>query len=44
MIPNNTLKGILHPEIKILSSFMHPHAIPDEYDFLSSEKHKFLEQ
>lgn len=30
--------GILPPKMKIISSFSH--AVPDEYDFLSSEEHK----
>ncbi len=32
--------------MKILSSFTHPHAIPDVYGFLSSAEHKqrFLEE
>ncbi len=32
------LKGIVHPEIEILSPFTHPHIVPN--GFLSSVKHK----
>jgi len=28
-----TLKGIEHPKINILSSFTHPHVVPNLYDF-----------
>jgi len=34
------LKGIVHPKIKILSSFTHPHVVPTLYEFLSSAEHK----
>ncbi len=34
------LKGIVHPKMKILSWFTHPHAIPDVYDFLALAEHK----
>ncbi len=29
-------KGIVHPKIKILSSFTHPQVVPNLYEFLSS--------
>lgn len=35
-----SVKGMVHPKINILSSFTHPHAIPDVYDLLSSDKQK----
>jgi len=28
-----TVKGIVHPKIKILSSFTHPQVIPNLYEF-----------
>ncbi len=31
------LQRIVHPKCKILSSFTHPHVIPNLYEFLSSE-------
>ncbi len=34
------LKGIIQSKISILSSFTHPHAVPNLYDFLSSEERK----
>jgi len=34
------LKGILHPKIKILSSFTHPQVVADLYEYLSSVEHK----
>lgn len=42
----SAFKGILHPQIKNLSSFIYPHAVPDEYDFRSSvePKQRFLEK
>jgi len=33
------VKGIVHI-MKILSSFTHPHVVPNPYDFLASVKHK----
>jgi len=33
-------KGILHPKMKILSSFTHPQVVANLYEFLSSAEHK----
>jgi len=33
-------EGILHPKMKILSSFTHPHVFANMYEFLSSAEHK----
>ncbi len=33
-------EGIVHPKMKIMSSFTHPHAVPKLYDFLYSVEHK----
>jgi len=33
-------KGILHPKIKILSSFTYPQVVANLYEFLSSAEHK----
>ncbi len=33
-------KGIVHPKKKILSSFTHPQAAPNQYEFLCSAEHK----
>ncbi len=30
-----TLQGIIHPNMKMLSSFTHPHAVPNLYKFIS---------
>jgi len=38
--PKRTLKGILHPKIKILSSFTHPQVVANLYEFLYSAEHK----
>jgi len=35
-----SLKGILHPKMKILSSFTHPQVVSNLYEFLSSAEHK----
>ncbi len=32
------VKGIVHPKLKIISSFANLHAIPNLYEFLSSEQ------
>jgi len=37
---SGSLKGILHPKIKILSSFTHPQVVSNLYEFLSSVEHK----
>ncbi len=34
------VKGIVHPKMKILSSFTHPKVVPNLYEFLSSAEHK----
>ncbi len=34
------VKGILHPKIAILSSFIHQHVVPNLYEFLSAVEHK----
>ncbi len=34
------LKWIVHPKMKILSSFTHPQVVPNLYEFLCSAKHK----
>ncbi len=33
-------KGIVHPKMKILSSFTHPQVVPNLYECLSSAEHK----
>ncbi len=35
-----TVKGIVHPKIKILSSFTHPQVVPNLYQCLCSAEHK----
>ncbi len=34
------LKGIVHPKMKILSSFTHPQVVPNLYEWLCSAEHK----
>ncbi len=34
------LKGIVHPKMKILSSFIHPQVAPNLYEFLCSAEHR----
>ncbi len=34
------VKGIVHPKMKILSSFTHPQVVPDLYECLCSAEHK----
>ncbi len=34
------LKGIVHPKIKILSSFTHPQVVPNLYECVCSAEHK----
>ncbi len=34
------LKGIVHPKMKILSSFTHPQVVPNLYECLCSTEHK----
>ncbi len=36
----NILKGIVHPEMKIVSSFTHPQVVPNLYECLCSAEHK----
>ncbi len=35
------LKGIVHPKMKILSSFTHPQVVPNLYECLCSAEHKW---
>ncbi len=35
-----SLKGIVHPKMKILSSFTHPQVVPNLYECLCSAEHK----
>ncbi len=37
---SDTLKGIVHPKMNILSSFTHPHVVLNLYEFLSYVEHK----
>ncbi len=37
---NITFKGIVHPKMKILSSFTHPQVVPNLYECLCSAEHK----
>ncbi len=39
-LPPWPLKGIVHPGIKIVSSFTHPHVAPNLHDILSSVQHE----
>jgi len=39
-INHHPVKGILHPNMKIMSSFPHPQVVANQYDFLSSDEHK----
>ncbi len=36
----SSLKGIVHPKIKFLSSFTHPQVVPNLYECLCSVEHK----
>ncbi len=36
----NVVKGIIHPEMKILSLFTHPHIVLNLHELLSSVEHK----
>jgi len=40
------IKGLVHPKIKILSVFTHPHVVPNLYLFICSAEHKgrYLEE
>jgi len=33
-------KGLVHPKMKILSAFTHPHVDPNLYVFICSAEHK----
>ncbi len=35
-----SLKGIVHPKMKILSSFTHPQVVPNLYECLCTAEHK----
>ncbi len=35
-----SIKGIVHPKMKILSSFTHPQVVPNLYECLCSAEHK----
>ncbi len=37
---NEQLKGIVHPKMKILSSFTHPQVVPNLYECLCSAEHR----
>jgi len=39
MVQCVSLKGILHPKMKSLSSFTHPQVVAKLYEFLSSAEH-----
>ncbi len=34
------VKGIVHPKMKIVSSFTHPQVVPNLYEWLCSAEHK----
>ncbi len=34
------LKGIIHPKMKITSSFIHRQVVPNLFEFISSAEHK----
>lgn len=34
LLCEHDIKGLVHPKIKFLSSFPHPHVVPDPYGFL----------
>jgi len=35
-----SLKGLVHPKMKILSVSTHPHVVPNLYVFICSAEHK----
>ncbi len=39
-VTSKQLKGIVHPKMKILSSFTHPQVVPNLYECLCSAEHK----
>jgi len=43
---SGAFKGIVHPKMKILSSFTHPQVVPNLYVFICSTEHKgrYLEE
>ncbi len=38
----SVLKGVVHPKMNILSSFSHPHVVPNLHDLTSAEKSQCL--
>ncbi len=34
------IKGIVHPKVKLMSSFTHPQEVPNLYEYLCSAEHK----
>jgi len=46
LLTATTLEGIVHPKMKILSSFTHPQVVPNLYVFICSAEHKerYLEE
>ncbi len=40
LILENNIKGIVHPKMKILSSFTHPQLVPNLYECVCSAEHK----
>jgi len=40
MISKTPLKGLVHPKMKIVSVFTHPHVVPTPLDLRSSSEHK----
>ncbi len=40
--PENSIKGIVHPKMKITPWFTHPQAILGEYDFLLSDEYSHV--
>jgi len=36
------VKGLVHPKMKILSVFTHPHVVLNPYVFICSAEHKFI--
>jgi len=45
-LDDSRFKGLVHPKMKILSVFTHPHAVPNLYVFICSAEHKerYLEE
>ncbi len=40
LVPRLEFKGIVHPKLKILSSFTLPQVVPNLYEYLCSAEHK----